>query len=333
MEILIKAVAGSHLFGLNTENSDMDYKGVYIPSVKDIILGTDTGTISTTTGKDHQRNTKDDVDCQLFSLKKFMTMLDNGDTAALELLFTPDNMIIEKSPKWDKIVSLRDKLISKKTNALIGYIRQQTNKYAVVGSRLNELMLLMNKLKELEKLHPQGSKIKQEWDTIVEFVKPLNYINIIELPTKSTINPTMNPAIEVLGSKFDHHTSFSVINKWLKDSWKERGQRAREARKNNGIDRKALSHALRCIIQGKELFDTGKITLPHSGSNRELLMGIKTGSVSFDEFQVILEDKFKEFEKSVDNSRLPDKLNKDFTDDIILSFYGEVINEYLCSKL
>ena len=30
---------GSHLYGLNTENSDLDFRGVYIPTLDDIILG------------------------------------------------------------------------------------------------------------------------------------------------------------------------------------------------------------------------------------------------------------------------------------------------------
>lgn len=39
MEILVKAIAGSKLFGTYTEKSDTDYKGIYIPgriSVKQV---------------------------------------------------------------------------------------------------------------------------------------------------------------------------------------------------------------------------------------------------------------------------------------------------------
>lgn len=37
MKVLVKCVAGSHLFGTNTENSDKDYKGVYIPDADSIL--------------------------------------------------------------------------------------------------------------------------------------------------------------------------------------------------------------------------------------------------------------------------------------------------------
>ena len=38
---------GSHLYGLNTENSDLDFRGVYIPTFEDIILKKDKDEINT----------------------------------------------------------------------------------------------------------------------------------------------------------------------------------------------------------------------------------------------------------------------------------------------
>ena len=38
---------GSHLYGLNTENSDLDFRGVYIPTLDDIILKKDKDEINT----------------------------------------------------------------------------------------------------------------------------------------------------------------------------------------------------------------------------------------------------------------------------------------------
>ena len=38
---------GSHLYGLNTENSDLDFRGVYVPTLEDIILKKDKDEINT----------------------------------------------------------------------------------------------------------------------------------------------------------------------------------------------------------------------------------------------------------------------------------------------
>ena len=101
MNIVVKAIAGSHLFGTNTPQSDTDYKGVFIPDAKDILLQRAKKSISTKTGSNESKNTKDDIDVEFYSLQKFMEMLAQGQTVAIELLFTPANMILEKSPLWD----------------------------------------------------------------------------------------------------------------------------------------------------------------------------------------------------------------------------------------
>ena len=317
----MKAVAGSHLFGLNSETSDKDFKGIYIPSTEEILLGNDSGTITQTTGNSISRNTKDDVDIQLFSIKKFMKMLSNGDTTALELIFTPQEMIIQESEEWKELREESKKLISKQLNALLGYMRHQVNRYGVRGSRLNDLEATIDILSELEKLHHSKFKLKLAWDDIVEKVKPLTHVKIIELTNSSGLVP----GIDILGKKFDYHVSFEVILKNLKTQWKEYGQRAREAKKNRGIDWKALSHSLRCCIQGIELFETGNITLPHSGENRELLIKIKQGRIEFSEFQIILDDLLERIELAAKYSSLPEKFDDSEYDNIVLKYYKKKV--------
>ena len=75
MKILMKAVAGSHLFGTNTPESDMDYKGIYIPSKKDFLLSKVESTLNIKRDKEvGAKNTKHDVDVELFTLQKFIQM-------------------------------------------------------------------------------------------------------------------------------------------------------------------------------------------------------------------------------------------------------------------
>lgn len=39
MKIIMETVFGSHLYGLNTPTSDKDYKGIFLPHPRDILLG------------------------------------------------------------------------------------------------------------------------------------------------------------------------------------------------------------------------------------------------------------------------------------------------------
>lgn len=299
----------------------MDFKGIFLPSSDQILLGSDCDTISNSTGDSGSKNTKDDVDTQLFSVKKFMKMVSNGDTAALELIFTPQEMIVEESEEWKELREEAKQLISKKLNALIGYMRQQCNRYGVRGSRLNDLETTIEILKELEKSHHSKFKLKIAWNDIVEKVKPLTHVKIIELTNTTGVVP----AINVLGKKFDYHTSFEVVLKNLKDQWRDYGQRAREAKGNNGIDWKSLSHCLRCAIQGIELFETGKITLPHTGENRELLLKVKRGEMTFNEFQVVLDYYFNKIEHAANNTILPDQFDRSEYDKVVLKYYKKKV--------
>jgi predicted nucleotidyltransferase len=37
--LICETVFGSHLYGTSTEQSDRDYKGIFLPSAQDILLG------------------------------------------------------------------------------------------------------------------------------------------------------------------------------------------------------------------------------------------------------------------------------------------------------
>lgn len=76
-------VHGSHLYGLNTENSDLDYKGIYLPSLNNYLLQTVQKTIQHSTGSQTSRNTKEDIDSQMFSLNYFIELALRGDTYAI----------------------------------------------------------------------------------------------------------------------------------------------------------------------------------------------------------------------------------------------------------
>ena len=76
------------LYGTNTPSSDTDTKSILVPDVRDIVLARDFGA----------KHVKDgDKDQELFSLKKFVTLLSQGQTASLEMVFAPKESIIASS--------------------------------------------------------------------------------------------------------------------------------------------------------------------------------------------------------------------------------------------
>ena len=325
MKILIKALAGSHLFGTNTPQSDMDYKGVYLPSAEEILLGTYPLSVNETTGDSDSKNSKDDIDIELYSFKKFLKMVSRGDTAALELLFTPEDMIIEKDPMWDEVLEIRDRLLSSKVSAMIGYARQQANKYGIKGSRMGELSKVIEVLKTAEKA-VKGPKMKHNWEFLQDELKHFDHVHFMTLSSKKEGGPE-TPAIDILGKKFDNHCRFDYVLKILTTMYRNFGQRAREAKRNGGIDWKALSHAVRVSIQGIELLNTGKITLPLKKLDKDLVLSIKSGKMDYSKsVQPLLESLLEQLEIAKENSKLPEQVNEGLLKILTIKYHRKILD-------
>ena len=72
------------------------------------------------------------------------------------------------------------------------------------------------------------------------------------------------------------------------------GKRAEEAEKNQGIDWKALSHAVRALTQMKQLIDTGSISYPLH--NAKYILGIKLGDKPYKEVEKLIYDGINEID-------------------------------------
>jgi predicted nucleotidyltransferase len=140
MKTLFKTTFGSHLYGTNTEQSDTDYKAIYLPELKDIILGrVPVTSLTYSTGSDNGKNTNNDVDTEIFTLRGFFRMLQEGQMVALDMLFSPEQFWIEHTNTWINILQNKDKILNKNIHGYIGYINKQCAKYGIKGSRISEL--------------------------------------------------------------------------------------------------------------------------------------------------------------------------------------------------
>ena len=82
-ELIYLTQFGSHLYGTNTENSDLDYRGIFIPKIRDIVLKRDVDEYNTVLNINNIK-----VDVKLFSIHKFIRLCSKADTNALDLLFS-----------------------------------------------------------------------------------------------------------------------------------------------------------------------------------------------------------------------------------------------------
>lgn len=89
----------------------------------------------------------------------------------------------------------------------------------------------------------------------------------------------------------------------------------------HGYDTKFAYHALRTLLQGRELLQTEFIRLPIEGTNRAVLSDIRAGNVPKDEFIMLFEYAMNGFEDSVAGSVLPERADYDGINDLLHGLY------------
>ena len=278
MNKILEVKFGSSLYGTSTPNSDLDLKGIYLPTAREIVLGSYKKTITTTRPKqEFERNNKDDVDIEIFSLDRFLELLIQGQTVALDLLFSPYSSYTQNTVQGLAIMSLlqanRDQLLNKNVNAFVGYARQQAAKYGQKGFRIDALR------KILDLLNAWKDQVVRVGDCDLEHWVPScgnEYIKIEYLKSPRGIE---EPYLNVCDKKIAFHSTIKYALEHVQRRFDEYGKRALMAEKNEGIDWKALSHAVRVNSEAKELLTTGKITFPRP--DKDLLLQIKLGKMDY----------------------------------------------------
>jgi hypothetical protein len=148
MNILVKMKFGAHLYGTATSESDVDYKGVFMPSKEEVLLGRIPKSHSHSTAKDESKNTKNDIDVEMYSFQYFIKLACDGQTVAMDMLHAPEDMILQSSNIWKTIIKNRHKFYTKNLKSFIDYARRQASKYGIKGSRINaalQVLELLNK--------------------------------------------------------------------------------------------------------------------------------------------------------------------------------------------
>jgi hypothetical protein len=129
MKMLVKVLGGSTAYGLNTPESDVDYRGVFVNTEPSKILGLDK--------LDHlQKQEADDI--VYYEVRKFFDLLRQGNTGALEILFTEDAPL-ETSDIFAEIQANKLKFVDtdKMFRCLLGYM--QGERRLANGERTGQL--------------------------------------------------------------------------------------------------------------------------------------------------------------------------------------------------
>lgn len=338
MNKLFELKFGSHLYGTDTPNSDTDLKSIYLPEAREIVLGRYPKTISTTRPKQTgERNNKNDIDIEIFSLDRYLKLLTEGQTVSLDILFAPNNMFnnINDHNFWifEKIRANKDKLICKDITAFFGYAKQQASKYGLKGFRVaafREALEFLSDKPDYSKLHELDLtnfvyKDAERYCMMRQMPKLKN--EYIKITSKTNPRGVDEEFLEVAGKYYAVHCNVKLVKQQLQEKFDEYGKRALMAEKNEGCDYKALSHCVRVNSQGKELLETGHITFPRP--DRELLLKIKTGQMHYKDIEPIILEGFEQLEKAKEKSTLREKPDLEWVDNFITDIYTNIVKGVL----
>lgn len=303
MKTILKCKFGSHLYGTNTEDSDEDYKGIALPYSDDILLGKIFKTQKQSTGNDHSKNTKEDSDYDIYSLHYFIQLACKGETAAIDMLHVPNNMILETSEEWKFIQSNKEKFYTKNMTTFVGYARRQAAKYGCKGSRLEMIKRAIHILSG----QPKDYRMWEIWSEL-----PLGeHAKFIE------DSPSGAWQYQICGRILQSTALVEYSLKNLQLFYNKYGERSKLAEKNEGIDWKAISHAIRAAEQLVELFIHNTITFPRPEAN--YLKAVKSGSLDYrTQVEPYLNDVMDRVENLASISKLPDKVDIEFWNNLLI---------------
>ena len=297
MDLIVKMKFGAHLYGTATENSDIDYKGVFLPTKEEILLGTVPKCRSFSTKTDDLKNDAADVDEEIYSLHYFIKLACDGQTAAMDMLHAPDDMIIETSSIWRAIVSERHRFYTRSLKSFITYARRQASKYGIKGERLNAATQVLDVLKSVD---PEF-RLRTIWDRLPR----------IPYCHDAGIDPNGMRQYQVCGKIFQESAAVGYVVPILEKFRSDYGRRAKQAAENRNIDWKAVSHALRAALQTEEIMTRNTITFPLKAAR--FLRQVKEGRLDYTtEVAPVLDNLMDEVEERVENSALPDHVDRSY---------------------
>lgn len=309
---------GSHLYGTDTEKSDLDLKGLFLPSVESLVLQNSVKSLHFSTGNEHSRNSSEDVDIELWSLQYWLLKLvPSGDTGALDLFFSPSHAkcVIFRDPCLDAVFDSPERLLDLKNNqAYVGYAIGQAKKYGIKGSRLGAIKHVQRWLEAAE------DRFSQEPDLRLGAV--MDEI-LRDCGSKYCAEVTDNSGkrcIQLCGKLHTETIRLTEFRNRVDSDMARYGARANDAEQNNGIDYKAMSHAIRAIDQMEELLTTGRVNFPLK--TREGIMAVKRGEFTWQEMEPMVLERLAQIEALQAECGQPHRYDADFAREVLLNCYG-----------
>ena len=334
--IIFEAIVGSQSYGIATPTSDIDIKGIFIQPLEDILSFGYVDQVS-----------DDKNDTTYYEIQRFLQLLATNNPNILELLATPEDCIKIKDPIFDMVLENKDKLVSKICKySFGGYAIEQIKKarglnkkivnpmdkerksildfcYVISGYGTIDLSRWLEE-EGLDQKHCGLVNLPHARDLYSIFydVKG-NYRGIAnEENTSNEVRLTSIPKDEIpIATMSYNKDGYTKYCKDYKEYWDWVEKRNPQRYLDNmlhegGFDGKNLAHCHRLLDMAIEIGQGKGINVRRE--NREQLLAIRRGEYSYDTIIEEAESKIKLMDEVYDNSSLPEKVDFELINSILL---------------
>jgi predicted nucleotidyltransferase len=342
--------SGSHAYGLNTENSDLDYKGICIAPKRFYI------TFKTFEQKDKGWEVEssedslfpqlDNSDSVVYDIRRYLALLQSQNPNILEMLWQDPEDYIFLTDLSKTLIDNKKKLLSKRiSGTFIQYARAQIKKmethrkwllnpptkrpewedYGVPTSCLTstqieafiEYLYLLIK-DRIEYYQPsielyQILNEKVDWKGVLkQSVLPEECVEMSQQITRAS-----EEYMVLLRSSQQYRADlkrWSNYQDWLVN----RNAKRSEIERICGYDGKNASHCVRLMKMAIEGLRTGELIVNRKkAGDASLLLDIKLGRLSYEEVHTMVNELFSEAEYVLHNECvLPDRIDYDFVNSL-----------------
>ena len=287
---ILEVIHGSHAYGTNTPDSDIDLRGVAVPP-KRFFIGFSNIFEQNIVG---QHGSKEDT--TIYDIRKFFRLTTDSNPNMIELLFVPDRCIKKITPWGEKILANRELFLSQKA------------KFKFSGFAMSQLKRMKTHRGWL--LDPPDHKpTREEFDLGANPVLSVNVRDAIDSLVRAHINLTSvikDSAIVAYQQEKKFHDAMRVWDHYQK--WRSERNPARAILEAKyGYDTKDAMHLVRVMRMAKEILTTGKVLVERPDA--EELVAIKNGAWKYEEIMAWADNHDSELNAMYDdptqNSVLP----------------------------
>ena len=334
---LFRVLTGSWLYGTATPASDYDYKTVVLPPLDVLLLNT-----KVTNRKEKPEGTgpggkmqAGETETEYLPLQVFMDDFYSGQTYALEVAFavvqgkfevlnsrfadaaewvTPAQA--EAGPKFSYASGkvrdaqrvcneLVNNFLTRNVKKMVGYAVSQSKLYGLKTERYTSLRQVVEMV--VEHFHNSANALVEvrlrDTPQLLEALCTLEHVSMGEVANAKG-GKEMGPALVIANKLYPLTNHWSTVLASLEKVLSGYGERVKEF-DGEGVDWKALSHAIRITGQAGELLVKGQLTFP--SEQAQYLLDVKRGNVPLDKATAELDRLFGLLDTAQQLSQLPER--------------------------